>query len=453
MEITRESVCCARLMLPLQSSPHQNPGHSSLKTSYQFQALNFCPVIPHRSSGPSSGPREVPTFWHRIALQMSEPRNETGAHLNLNRSDQNITNQTRADKPEKPLVDSKINSHKACGRFTEIPLLHLKARPPSKCSPSKFTTKDTDCRRSLGQTGLPLLYSNLPPLTKFQIPKLIPLQDLIAFEQSQHFGQYPQHKEHPKQMQLLKANIKLNETRQVRSYKKRQKRRIENRLKEKEEKMKAIVTNQQDDSSVLPDAESQAELSAGPCDTDSLLTSQPAKLSFTDFSMLQNNVLKSSQNIQTVSEELIDESVGNQSVTSASVTVEKSHQDVITDLKQVLAETNKNQPIISAPASSSETERLPSCIPQTLPPELYFNFKSDSATTETAEQRYISVTDIEAGDLFKNLPDFSSVYTGQLGQKISKQHFSGKLQEMDRQLSYLQNLAEKMEKEYSTTKL
>ncbi|KAG8131163.1 hypothetical protein E2320_017971 [Naja naja] len=472
----------ARLMLPLQSSPHQNPARPfpllsvslnaekkpkliplakplnnaegfpllKLKTSYQFQALNFCPVIPHRSSGPSSGPREAwgppPSLAQNPpGLQMSEPRNETGAHLNLNRSDQNITNQLQEQtkhwaepvktgflkqfpvdeygkkedsaplqpfhehlRPEKPLVDSKINSHKAYGRFTEIPLLHLKARPPSKCSPISDT-------------------------------KLIPLQDLIAFEQSQHFGQYPQHKEHPKQMQLLKANIKLNETRQVRSYKKRQKRRIENRLKEKEEKMKAIVTNQQDDSSVLPDAESQAELSAGPCDTDSLLTSQPAKLSFTDFSMLQNNesdmyvssaalhylasvgkktadlqdastntadlqnastntdtVLKSSQNIQTVSEELIDESVGNQSVTSASV-----------------------------------TERLPSCIPQTLPPELYFNFKSDSATTETrlpsssdlAEQRYISVTDIEAGDLFKNLPGESEPATQPIVTQPVKSEF------------------------------
>ncbi|XP_026569559.1 ciliogenesis and planar polarity effector 1 [Pseudonaja textilis] len=647
----------ARLMLQLQSSPHQNPARPfpllsvslnaekkpkliplakplnntegfpllKLKTSYQFQALNFCPVIPHRSSGLSSGPREAwgppPSLAQNPpGLQTSEPRNETGAHLNLNRSVQNITIQVQEQtkhwaepvktgiskqfpvdkygkkedsapsqpfhehlRPEKPLVDSEINSHQAYGHFTEIPLLYLKTRSPSKCSPSKFTTKDTDCRGSLGQTGFPLLYSNLPPLTKFQIPKLIPLQDLIAFEQSQHFVQYPQHKENSRQMQLLKANIKLNETRQVRSNKKRQKRRIKNRLKEKDEKMKAIVTNQQDDSSLLPDAvkpteESQAELSAGPCDANSLLTSQPAKLSFTDFSVLQNNesdtyissaalhylasvgkktaelqdastntadlqnastntdpVLKSSQNIQTVSEELIDESVGNQSVTSASVTVEKTHQDVITDSEQIVAETNKNKPIISPPASASETELLPSCIPQTLAPELYFNF--DSATTETplpsssdlAEQRYISVTDIEAGDLFKNLPvesepttqpivtqpvksefpastklyypavsvtsvlpldeferqeksleielpvlppriteeetsvdhltssllceDFSSIYTGQLGQKISKQHFSGKLQEMDRQLSYLQNLAEKMEKEYSTTNL
>lgn len=37
-------------------------------------------------------------------------------------------------------------------------------------------------------------------------------------------------------------------------YHTRQKRRIENRIKEKEEKMKGVVTNQQDDSSVLPDA-------------------------------------------------------------------------------------------------------------------------------------------------------------------------------------------------------
>ncbi|XP_039203844.1 ciliogenesis and planar polarity effector 1 isoform X3 [Crotalus tigris] len=623
----------ARLRLPRQSSPHQNPARPfpllsislnpekkpklipvakplnnaegfpllKLKTNYQFQPFNFCPVIRRRSSGSSSGPREAwgpsPSLAQNPpSLQMSEPTSETRAHLNLNCYDQNVINQaqkqtkrwaepvkTRISKQfpideygkkedsaplqpfheylraEKPLVDNEINSHQAHGHFTEIPLLYLKTSPQSKCLPVKLTTKTTDCRAPPGQTGLPLLYSNLPPLTKFQIPKLIPLQDLIAFEQSQHIVQYPEHKEHPKQIQLLKANIKLNEARQVRNNKKRQKRRIENRIKEKEEKMKAIVTNQQNDSSVLPDAvkptkKPQAELSAGLCDASSLPKSDTyissAALHYlasvgkktADLQNASTNtdtVLKSSHSVQTVSEEIIDESVGNQSVTSASasVPVEKSHQDVITDSEQIIAETNKNQPIIFASASASATELLPSCIPQTLPPELYVNFKSASTTTEKplpsssdlAEQRYISVTDIEAGDLLNNLPvkfepaaqpivthpvksefsastklhypavsvtgalpldeferqeksleielsllppriteeetagdrltsnllceDFPSIYTGQLGQKISRRHFSGKLQEMDRQLSYLQNLAERMEKEYSTTKL
>ncbi|XP_058026095.1 ciliogenesis and planar polarity effector 1 isoform X3 [Ahaetulla prasina] len=573
----------ARLILPCQSSPRLNPARPfpllsislnaekkpkliplakplnnaegfpllKLKTSYQFQALNFCPVTPCRSSGPSSRPREA---WgppsslaqNPPSLQMSEPTNETGAHLNLNRYDQNIINQAQEQakrwaepvkmgiskqfpvdeygkkedsaplqpfhehlRAEKPLVDNEINSHQAYGTFTEIPLLYLKTSPQSKCSPSTFTTKITDCTAPLGQTGLPLLYSNLPPLTKFQIPKLIPLQDLIAFEQSQHFVQYPQHKDPPKPMQLLKANIKLNETRQVRSNKKRQKRRIENRIKEKEEKMKAVATNQQDDSSVLPDAvkptkESQAELGVGPCDANSLLTSHTAKLSFTDFSVLRNNE-------------------SNTYISSAAL--------------HYLASVGKKTADLQNASTNTDTELLPSCVPQALPPELYFNFKSASATTETplpsssdlAEQKYISVTDIESGDLLKNFPvksepaappvvtqpvmsefpastkryypkvsvtsvlpldeferqeksleielallppriteeetagdhltssllheDFSSIYTGQLGQKISKQHFSGKLQEMDRQLSYLQNLAEEMEKEYSTTKL
>ncbi|XP_070599532.1 ciliogenesis and planar polarity effector 1 [Erythrolamprus reginae] len=652
----------ARLMLPLQSSPHHNPARPfpllsiplnaekkpkvipmgnplnnaegfpllKLKTSYQLQAFNFSPVIPRRFSGPSSGPREAwgppPSLAQNPPnLQMSEPTTETEAHLNLNRYDQNVINQAQEQtkrwaepiktgiskqfpvdeygkkedsallqpfherlRAEQPLVDNEINPHQAYGPFTGIPLPYLKTSPQSKCSPSSFTTKHRDCSPPLRQTGLPLLYCNLTPPTK--TPKLIPMQELIAFEQSQHFVQYPQQKDHPKQMQLLRPNIKLNETRQVRNSKKRQKRRIENQIKEKEEKIKSVATNQQDDSSVLPDAakptkESQDELIAGPCDANSLLISHTAKLSSTDFNVLRNNesdayissaalhylasvgkktadlqdastntadlqnvstntdtVLKSSQNTQTVSEELIDKSVGNQPVTSssssASVTVEKSHQDVITDAEQIIAETNKNQPIISPSASpsASETELLPACVPQTLPPELNFNSKSSSATTETplplssdlAEQRYISVTDIESGDLLKDLPvkpelaaqpivtqpvksefpactklyypkvsitsvlppdeferqeksleielppllpriteeetagdhltssllheDFS-IYTGELGQKISRQHFSGKLQEMDRKLSHLQNLAENIEKEYSTTKL
>ncbi|XP_063149235.1 ciliogenesis and planar polarity effector 1 [Candoia aspera] len=622
----------ARLILPVQSPPHQNPARPlpllsaslnaekkpkliplakpinnaegfpllKLKTNHQFQPLNFCPVSPPRVfCGPFSQRREAwgppPSLAQdRRSLQMSGPTTETGAHLKLNHYDQNVIKQAQEQtnhwtetvkkgtskhfpleeygkkenaaplqhfhehlRAEKTLVDNEINLHETYGNFTEIPLLYLKTDPQSKCLPIRFTTKNTDSRGPLRQTGLPLLNANLAPLTKFQIPRLIPLQDLIAFEQSQHFIQDPHHghKDHPKQIQLLKANIKLSEARQVRSNRKRQKRRTENQIKEKEERkkekeerMKAIVTNQQDNSAVCPEAveqtkEYQAELISGQCDDNSLMKSDTyissAALHYLasvgkkiadlqDASTNTDTVLKSHQNIQTLSEELIDESFGNQSVTSASasVTVLKSHQDVQTVSENIIAETSKNQPIVSASASASasETVPLPSCVPQTLPPELYLNFKSSSETTEKplpsssdwAEQRYISVTDIEAGDLLKNLPvipepaaqpivtqpvepefpasaephytaasvtnvvpleefkreglteeetasdhltssllcdDFPNIYTELLGQKISRQHFSGKLQEMDRQLSYLQNLAERMEKEYSTTKL
>ncbi|KAM6474288.1 ciliogenesis and planar polarity effector 1 [Liasis olivaceus] len=577
----------ARLILPPQSPPHQNPARPlpllsaslsaekkpkliqfakplntvegfpllKLKTNHQFQPLNFCPVSPPRvSSEPFSRQREAWGPPSALAqdppsLQMSGPTNESRAHLKLNH-DQNVIKQAQEQtnhwietvkketskhlpldeygkkenvaplqnfherlKAEKPLVDNEINLHKTYRNFTAIPLLYLKTCPKSKGLPIRFTTKNTDSRGPLEQTGLPLLYANLPPLTKFQIPKLIPLQDLIAFEQSRHFIQDPHqgHKDHPNQIQLLKANIKLSEARQVRSNKKRQKRRIKNQIKEKEERMKAVVTDQQDNSAVFPDAveqtkEYQAELISGQCDDNSLLKSDTyissaalhylasvgkKTVDLQDASTNTDSVLKSHQNIQTVSDELIDEPVGNQSVTSAAASV---------------------------------TELLPSCVPQTLPPELYLNVKSSSETTEKplpsssdlAEQRYISVTDIEAGDLLKNFPvisepaaqpivtppvkpefpastrprspaasvsnvvpleefkregiteeetagddltsrllreDFPNVYTGLLGQKISRQHFSGKLQEMDRQLSYLQNLAERMEKEYSATKL
>lgn len=233
----------ARLRLPRQSSPHQNPARPfpllsislnpekkpklipvakqlnnaegfpllKLKTNYQFQPLNFCPVIPRRSSGPSSGPREAwgppPSLAQNPpSLQMSEPTSETGAHLNLNYYDQNVINQAQKQtkrwaepvktgiskqfpideygkkedsaplqpfheclRPEKPLVDNEINSHQAHGHFTEIPLLYLKTSPQFKCLPIKLTTKTTDCRAPPGQTGLPLLYSNLPPLTKVMV--------------------------------------------------------------------------------------------------------------------------------------------------------------------------------------------------------------------------------------------------------------------------------------------
>ena len=58
---------------------------------------------------------------------------------------------------------------------------------------------------------------------QFQTPKLIPLQNLIVFEQSRHIAQAPQtgHKDHPEQIQLLKADLKSLEARQDRNSKKR----------------------------------------------------------------------------------------------------------------------------------------------------------------------------------------------------------------------------------------
>lgn len=50
--------------------------------------------------------------------------------------------------------------------------------------------------------------------------------------------------------------------------------------------------------------------------------------------------------------------------------------------------------------------------------------------------------------------DFSTNSSiGLLAKKISREHFSAKLQDMDRQLLAVQNMAERMEKEFSSTKL
>ncbi|XP_010117321.1 PREDICTED: uncharacterized protein C5orf42-like, partial [Chlamydotis macqueenii] len=107
-----------------------------------------------------------------------------------------------------------------------IPLLHLQLGPVPRLPPVvkqpitttlipvKPATKETDCREALQHTGISLLHANLPQKNK--APKLIPLQDLIAFEQrhehhtvpSASFGQ-----DQTEPIQLLKTDVEPFELR------------------------------------------------------------------------------------------------------------------------------------------------------------------------------------------------------------------------------------------------
>ncbi|XP_077203113.1 ciliogenesis and planar polarity effector 1 isoform X2 [Paroedura picta] len=316
-------------------------------------------------------------------------------------------------RAEKPLMDQEMYLHKTCENFVQIPLLSLKPCQHQQCKyplsprPIKLTTKDMDSRNPSEQKGIPLLCINLPPFTKLPTPKLIPLRDLLEFEQSRQMGQAPfiGQKGHPEQIQLLKANIKPFEAREDRNNKTRQRRHAKKQIKEKQERKKVTVTFQQDDS-ILPgivektkdggQAESNYDLNDG----DHLLDPE---------SLISSAGLHYLASVRKRPTDLQD-------ATTNTDPVLKSHQDMQTVSEEIVSEPDKNQPIISVPAS----EPSPSCIRETLPPDVYLNLRFPTeatempspsslshAATKLAGRKYIHVVDIEDDALLKDLPEIS----------------------------------------------
>ncbi|XP_053153161.1 ciliogenesis and planar polarity effector 1 isoform X2 [Hemicordylus capensis] len=565
-------------LIPMAKPSNTANGLPLLKLTpdYLFQSLTICPVkTPQAFLGPLPHPKEAwgpppppphPLIKNLQGSQTAGHKKGTTAHLNLSCFDPEVIRQAqeqesrRAEtinkepprhlnlelyekkenvaplqhlhahlKAEKPLSEHTLPSCKMHENFAPVPLLRLQqSKCPSASVPLKLTGKDMDSRDPLQPTGIPLLYANLTPLTKFPTPKLIPLQTLVAYEQSQQIFRVPQvrHKGHPEPIQLLKANVKLFEARQGRHSKKRQKRRAEKQIKEKEEMKKATVTFQQDDSTILAGIAEKAK------DNQAV-----SRYDFSDgISRLDPEAAMSSAGLHYLAS-VRKRPTELQDATTNTETVLKSHQDVQTLSEEIVSVPTKNQPIISTSASESP----PPCIPQMLPPDLYLNLRFPTEATQKplpsslpdnkfdlVGRKYINVIDIENADLLKNLPDISAskhitthtektelptsaklhhmaasvtnaispeefeeegdalqtesfqippqrekigtagdhvtrsllcdefstdTSTGVLAKSISRQHFSAKLQEMDRQLLTIQNMAEKIEEEFSNTKL
>ncbi|XP_062828550.1 ciliogenesis and planar polarity effector 1 isoform X2 [Anolis carolinensis] len=574
-----------------------------LKPNYEFQPFNSCSIKPPEVFiGPwlqQSQLRDPPPHFVKNPQELlaQEHKNGLTAHLNLNNYDLEGIRQAQEQKKnwgepmskdtsrhshwdqderkentshsqyfhvrlkaEKPMADNEIPFHTIYENSAQIPLLYLKSctqsNYPKTSIPVKITEKDIDSRDPVWQTGLPLLHANFPPLLKYPTPKLIPLQNLVAFEQSHQDDPifHIKGKDHPEKIQLLKADIPANKARQEKKSKKRQKRLVKKQIKEKEEREKKSVTFQQDDSTGLADTTEQtkdkrAEFSYDLGDGDILLNPKMAISSAglhymasvgkkaTDLQENSTNtdtVLKSHQNTQTDLKEIIDESGKNQPITFASVSTSVTGLQPCEE-KPIISEEVGFEPRKDQVPSSAK-DILPS-----LPPDLYLNLTfpteateqplpfSSNITSDLAGRKYINVIDIEDGDLMKDLPDisestpkpiasqavkaefptfaklhhmaasvtniippkefekegdtlhtesmqvpetkerevtndplttnllhenFSATSSRRLSpRKISREHISAKLQNMDRQLESLQNVAERMEKEFRNTKL
>ncbi|KAH0627892.1 hypothetical protein JD844_008445 [Phrynosoma platyrhinos] len=549
-----------------------------LNPNYEFQPFNICSIKTPKTFidrhvqqrqfwGPPpfvKSPQGLSALEHKNGLpthlnlnsydlegitQAQEQKNnwaglmsKTSRHLYLN-EDERKENMSHSQKfhvrlrAEKPVTDNEIPVPKTYENFAQFPLLYLKSCSQTKhpSVPVKITGKDTDSR-DLCQAKLPLLYAKLPPLIKFQTPKLIPLQDLIAFQQSRqtvHIS-HVKCKDHPEKIQLLKADITTHEARQDKNNEKRST--MDWELGKKALGNQADFSYDLNDGNILLNPETVIS-SAG---LHYLASVRKTGTDLQETGTNTDTVLKSHQNIQTNLEEVVDESSKNQPIifasVSTSVTGLQPPEETQSASEEVPFELSKKEEITRV--SPSVKDVLPFCVPQTLPPEHALNLTvSAEGTKQTLPfssdmtgQKYINVIDIEDGDFMKNLPDisesapkqitrqamkaefptsaelhhmaasvtnlippnefdregdtlhtesvqippetietdvlsdpltvdllhedFSTTYSRRLStRKISKEHISSKLQEMDRQLLTLQNVAERMEKEFRNTEL
>ncbi|XP_062455953.1 ciliogenesis and planar polarity effector 1 [Rhea pennata] len=458
-------------------------------------------------------------------------------HLNLDQYEGQQEVSSQQQFSENVNMDKTLITEKLAG----IPLLHLQLNPVPKLLPIvrqpitttlipvKPTTKETDFRETVQHTGISLLHADLPQ--KEKVPALIPLQNLIAFEQRHQHPTVPSAsigQEQAEPIQLLKTDIEPFEASNTQN-RKRQKWRDEKQMKEEEEKKKPSVTFRPDDSIVsISDTEmvdtsemrDQQAKSASYLGGDffiSLDTVGEAIATSTDLHYMASTRKKPSE---------------TQDASTNTDPVLKSYQDVGTDAENVVSEVGKNQSFVSVPVPESLS------VPEMLPQDIYLNLPPEenethlllslSDASEMSGHEYINVTDIEQSDLkvlhiipesaeervttqqneefeilsspklrhiadsvtrtppeefkkkdnhLKNLSiqmqkedkksdsarddvtwnivfeDARTFHSSRLPVKIiGKENFSKKLQEMDRQLQTLQNIAENMEKDFSNTK-
>ncbi|XP_038257790.1 ciliogenesis and planar polarity effector 1 isoform X4 [Dermochelys coriacea] len=335
---------------------------------------------------------------------------------------QHLRTNVSAEKPKSAQHASFYGSYQ---HSAGIPLLHLQLDPaprfpsiirppvPASLIPVRPITEETNCRDTLQHTEISILHANLPPKNKFQTPKLIPIQNLVAFEQSRQCTSAPHEfigQDHSGQIDLLKANTEPFDARHTWNNTKRQKRRAEKQIKEKEDKKKASVTFRPDDSIISTDdrervfeteiQDQQAESSRylGDDFVISLDTVGEAVTTSAGLHCMASTRKKPAE---------------TQDASTNTDPVLRSYQDIETGSEDIAFELSKNQPIASVPSP----EHLASRVPQMLPPDMYLNFRLHtevgerllpSSVSDTAPDlighTYINVIDIEDNDLLKDLP-------------------------------------------------
>ncbi|XP_023799765.1 protein JBTS17 isoform X2 [Cyanistes caeruleus] len=325
------------------------------------------------------------------------------------------------DSPQAPLP-ANVSVFKAptTQNLAAFPLLHLQLDPIPRVPPAvrqpvtatlipiKPPKKDGDSRETLRDAGISLLQINLPQ--KKKAPKLIPFQDLLAFEQrhkhhsvpSTSFGQGQTKATH-----LLRTDVEPFELRDVQNTRKSKKRRSKKQLKEKEDKKKPSVSFRPDDSIInISDTAVVTESETG--------DHRPKSTSYVqdDFFISMDAMEKASS----VSADLhYLASVGKkpaetQDASTNTNPVLTSYQDPGISGGNEVSKIQNNELVTSVPVSESSSSSV------ILLPDMYLNLSFPTEVNEKPlpsflsdapdlhKREYVSVTDIEDGDILRNLP-------------------------------------------------
>ncbi|XP_074242689.1 ciliogenesis and planar polarity effector 1 isoform X8 [Saimiri boliviensis] len=321
-------------------------------------------------------------------------------------------------KPEK-LFDVKpgpleIPPHHSFG----FPLLYLPLKPPdrfSSTSTASVTIPSTLIQPVAEERKYPsllLLHSHLSPENMCKNPQLIPLENLIAFKQSQQkLTQNLFERCDAGHLQLLKVKIEPPEVRQGKDSKKRQRRRAEKELEEKRsEKLRrkpsvtfrsedSIINN--DDSEIIKKPKEQQEH----CDYHALDDFD------IPFEMLQDDNTSAGLHFMA---SVKKKAIGSQ---DASTNTDPVFKYIIVPDKEATSQEIVSECDTKQQITSCTPEHEPSNASQLLVPDVYVNQKLSTEISEKplspsvphtvtnwAGHTYINVIDIEADDLLQELP-------------------------------------------------
>ncbi|NWU65552.1 CPLN1 protein, partial [Pterocles burchelli] len=380
---------------------------------------------------------EIPRQMHEEEKRWAETVHKgPPKHLNLDRREGQQEVSPQQQFSAKVHMDKALVTQNLAG----IPLLHLQVDPVPRLPPVvrqpiatalipvKLATKETDCREMLQHTGISLLHANLPQ--KKKAPKLIPLQDLMAFEQRQQHHTVPNTytgQDQTEPIQLLKTDIEPFEIRDVQKNRKRQatllngqKRRDKKQMKENEEKKKPSVSFCPDDSIISI--------------SDTVMVAESVTGVQKNTTVMYYHILDTVGETITTSADLhYMASTGKQTAETQHAStnthpVLKSYRDVGVSAGNEVSEVRKNESVMSVPVSES------SSAPEILPSEKCLNLRFPTEVSERpllpflsdafylSEHEYISVTDIEESDILSTLPmipeSMEEIATAQQNEKF-----------------------------------
>ncbi|XP_063037388.1 ciliogenesis and planar polarity effector 1 isoform X2 [Melospiza melodia melodia] len=360
---------------------------------------------------------EISRQKHEEKERWAEPVSEgPPKYLNSEHCEGQQENSPQSQIPE------NVNLFKAPStqNLAAIPLLHLQLDPVPRVPPAvrqpitttlisvKPAAKDADSRETQWDAGMSLLQINLPQ--KKKAPNLIPLQDLIAFEQchkhhsvpSSSFGQ-----DQTKPIQLLRTDVEPFELRDVQNKRKSKKRRSKKQLKEKEEKKKPSVSFCPD-ASIISISDTAVPTESDTGDRKPKLTSYVQDGFFMSMDAMDKESITSADLHYLAS--LGKKPAETQDASTNTCPELKSHQDHGISGGIEVSTVQENELVTSVPVSESSSSS------EILLPDMYLNpsFPTEvkekplpsllSDAPDLHKQEYISVIDIEDSDILSNLP-------------------------------------------------